>query len=210
VSELANPSQSVSRPKARVPDVILGRPVPSVFVDVDSAGVRRAGVTALRVIGFCLLTAIAAQVRIPLPHTSIPMTLQLPAVLAAGFLLPPPTAAASMLLYLAAGAAGLPFFADAGGLTGMTGGYLVGFVIAAALVSVLRGNARTSLPRRMAAGTAGACVVFALGVGWMAFKLSDIRAAVALGLAPFYVKAVLEVALAATFAWIVRRPRELR
>src|SRR6267378_920311 len=85
------------------------------------------------VIGFSLLTALAAQVVIPIGP--VPITGQTFAVLLTGALLGPRLGAMAMIAYLIEGASGLPFFA--GGHIGMvhlmgpTGGYLVAFPAAA-------------------------------------------------------------------------------
>ena len=87
-------------------DVISSRTAGSV---VASCWLR-IGRPAVLVVGFCVLTAICAQVRIPIPGTVIPMTLQSTAVLLTGFCLSAPLAAAAMVLYVAAGLAGVPVF----------------------------------------------------------------------------------------------------
>lgn len=85
------------------------------------------------VIGFSLLTALAAQIVIPIG--AIPITGQTFAVLLAGALLGPRLGALAMITYLVEGASGLPFFS--GGrfgllhLMGPTGGYLIAFPAAA-------------------------------------------------------------------------------
>jgi len=87
------------------------------------------------VIGFALLTAGAAQLVIPLPYTPVPITGQTFVVLLAGVALGSNLGAASMALYVALGAIGLPFYAEGSSgievVRGATGGYLVGFVVAA-------------------------------------------------------------------------------
>ena len=91
-----------------------------------------------------------AQVRIPLPFTPVPITGQTFAVLLVGAVLGSRRGAASLLLYLMQGLVGLPFFA--GGTSGLaillgpTGGYLVGFIVAAYLVGLL---AARGLDRRI-------------------------------------------------------------
>ena len=101
------------------------------------------------VIGFALLTAAAAQVRISLPFTPVPITGQTFAVLLAGASLGSMAGGASQLLYVALGAVGLPFYADGTSgwevVQGATGGYLIGFLAAAVLVGWLadRGFGRT-------------------------------------------------------------------
>lgn len=85
------------------------------------------------VIGFCLLTALSAQIVVPLGP--IPITGQTFAVLLTGALLGSRLGAMAMIAYLIEGASGLPFFAGAHGgllhLMGPTGGYLIAFPAAA-------------------------------------------------------------------------------
>jgi biotin transport system substrate-specific component len=94
------------------------------------------------IFSFAILTAVAAQVTIPVKP--IPFTLQTMMVLLAGAFLGAKNGAYSQLLYLALGAAGLPVFAhtpEAGiglaRLIGPTGGYLLAFPIAAFLVGFI-------------------------------------------------------------------------
>ncbi len=87
---------------------------------------------ALLVIGFALLTALAAQVEIPLGFTPVPLTGQTFAVLLSGAVLGARRGALSQGAYWAMGLVGLPFYSGgAGGWekgTGATMGYLVGFI----------------------------------------------------------------------------------
>lgn len=142
----------------------------------------------------------ASQVRIPVPLSPVPMTLQLLVVLLAGFALSPGRAAAATVLYLACGLAGLPVFAGRGGLLGETGGYLLGFVAAAWLVGWTKGDGR-GIVRLALAGVAGTMVVFVSGVLWLsAFYGGDVVLAVTSGAAPFVVKGSIEIALAVAVA----------
>ena len=93
--------------------------------------------TLCRIFGmsvFVILTALGAFVRIPLPFSPVPLTLQTFFVLLSGACLGGPLGATSQLSYVFLGVLGLPIFASAGsGLSyflGPTGGYLLGFVIA--------------------------------------------------------------------------------
>jgi len=112
------------------------------------------------VVGGALLTAAAARFTIHLPWTPVPITGQTFSVLLVGGALGWRLGSLSMALYVGVSALGLPFYAQAadgsrGGwdvATGPTAGYLVGFVLAAALVGWLaeRGQDRrldTSCPR---------------------------------------------------------------
>ncbi len=87
------------------------------------------------VIGASLLVAVSAQIAVPLPFTPVPMTAQTLAVLLLGAVLGSVRGTLAMLTYLAEGAVGLPVFAGGKAglawLAGPTGGYLIGFVVAA-------------------------------------------------------------------------------
>lgn len=163
---------------------------------------RVAGIAA-----FALLTALAAFVRIPLPFTPVPVTLQTFVVLAAGIYLGGRDAAASQVGYLAIGAAGLPVFAGGAGighLLGATGGYLLAFPIAAALVgaSIRPGD---PVGRATAVFTAATALVFALGAAGLAAVLGlSLEQALALGVVPFLPGAALKIA--AAVALVVRAP----
>lgn len=150
----------------------------------------------------CVLgMSLAAQVRIPVPGTDVPMTLQSLAVLLCGFWLTPRVAATGMLGYLALGATGVPVFAPgSSGLAGGTGGYIVGFVVGAWLVSTLKGDERAGLARLVCAGLAGTVAIFACGVLWRAAGAAvfggDLVLAVATGFVPFAVKAIVQLGVA--------------
>src|SRR5207247_11005445 len=109
-------------------------------------GVAAPGAAALArdvvlVLAGALLTALAAQVSFTAPWTTVPYTLQTGAVLLVGTSLGLRRGALSMALYVLAGVIGLPVYADgASGLAkllGFTGGYLVAFIVAGAIVGWL-------------------------------------------------------------------------
>jgi biotin transport system substrate-specific component len=162
---------------------------------------RTRTVTAVLVVGFALLTALMAQVVIPLWFTPVPITGQTFSVLLAGATLGWRAGAASMALYVALGAVGLPFYAEAEGgwqaATGTTGGYLLGFVVAAALVGHLAERQQdrtvvTAIPAFLA-GT----VVYLFGVPWLANELNvGATRAMELGMVPFVVGDLAKVVLA--------------
>jgi len=143
----------------------------------------------LLVIGGSLCVAGMAQIRIALPFTPVPITGQTFAVLLVGALLGFRKGAASLLLYLIQGCIGLPVFAGgASGLAyllGPTGGYLVGFVVAAGLVGALaaRGLDR-QIHSALLAFLAGEIVIYLFGVAWLSLFLGFPHAVMA-GLVPF-------------------------
>ncbi|MET0626130.1 MAG: biotin transporter BioY [Pyrinomonadaceae bacterium] len=157
--------------------------------------------SALVVVGFSLLTALAAQVVVPLPFTPVPLTGQTFAVLLTGALLGPRLGALAMLAYLAEGAAGLPFFrGGAGGvghLSGATAGYLFAFPAAAYVTGHLaeRGWDRRFLTAA-AAMFLGSLVILACGCAWLSLAVG-VEQAFRLGVLPFLPGDVVKIALAA-------------
>jgi biotin transport system substrate-specific component len=153
------------------------------------------------VAGFCALTGLAAQVKIPVPGTPVPMTLQLLAVLLAGFCLPASRAAGAMVLYVVVGWLGMPVLAPASaGLAGVTGGYLLGFIGAAYVVSKLSGRSVFSI-RLLVAGGVGTAIVLACGMLWQVLLFGvTLSSAVQIGVLPFAPKAAVELGLAVVIA----------
>lgn len=163
---------------------------------------RSTAATASLVVGFALLTALAAQVRIPLPFTPVPITGQTFAVLLAGAALGSVAGAASQVLYVVLGAVGLPFYAGGASgwtvATGATGGYLVGFIVAAWVVGTLaeRRQDRT-VATAVPAFLLGSVVIHLFGVPWLAAIL-DVgwTEAAGLGSVPFIPGDLVKIALA--------------
>lgn len=154
--------------------------------------VSRGMVDVAAVFGGALLLALCAQVRIPLPFTPVPITGQTFAVLLLPVMLGGWRGPAAVAAYLAQGALGLPFFAGgaagAAVLAGPTGGYLLGFLLAAVVIAVLAGHSRGSRVRLALAMVAGNLVIYLCGVPWLArFVEGGLGAAVMLGMTPFLV-----------------------
>jgi len=162
-----------------------------------------------KVLGFCLLAALGAHVRLPIPGTDVPLTLHTLAILLTGFFLAPRSAFSAMVLYgtvgsllLWFGVAGFSFFSPGSlGLAGPTGGYIVGFAVAAPLISVLAGSYRAGAIRLTLAGLAGMAVLFALGVCWLAVVSGrGLSLAIATGLVPFIWGAAIKLGVAVAIA----------
>ncbi len=147
---------------------------------------------------FCLLTILGAMVRVPLPGTPVPMTLQTAVVLFAGVALGARLGACSQLLYLAIGLVGVPVFADSGAgpqyVFGATGGYLLGFLIVPIVVGRLTARPSGLRPTLVAAAV-GTILIFGLGVGWLAISTGSVWTALEQGLLPFWLGAVLKCGL---------------
>lgn len=181
----------------------------------EGIGVRLRHV-ALILLG-ALLIAGAAQFRFYMPGNPVPFTGQTFAVLLVGGALGFRRGIAATILYLVLGIVGLPVYADAKHgweiVRGATGGYLIGFVLAGAVVGRLAelGWDR-NLRGAIAAMLIGDALIFAIGVPWLAIVAGQpLSWGVANGLSPFVGVEILKLALAAAVFpaawWLVgRRP----
>jgi biotin transport system substrate-specific component len=169
----------------------------------------------LALVGTLLLTVSA---KIQIPFWPVPMTMQTYVVLVLGMAYGWRLAGVTMLLYLLQGALGLPVFAGTpekgiglAYMMGPTGGYLVGFVIAAVAVGWLaeRGFDR-SFARAAIAMTLGHALVFLFGFAWLATLVGPGKAWIG-GVAPFWAATVLKTVmglLSLPLAWkLVRKLR---
>ena len=154
---------------------------------------------ALMLLGMCLLTLSA---KIQIPFWPVPMTMQTLVVLVIGMAYGWRLGAATVLAYLVTGAAGLPVFAGTPArgiglayMMGPTGGFLLGFLISAAIVGFLgeRGWDRSVL-RTAVAMVLGQAIITLAGVAWLAI-LFTLPKAIEVGFKPFLAASLLKVAL---------------
>lgn len=164
------------------------------------------------------LTAVAAQIAVPL--WPVPITGQTLAVLIVGSSLGALRGALSMVLYAVLGIIGLPVFSDqthgVSVVLGPTGGYIVGFILAAALTGWLaQRNWDHRILGAIASFAAGTVVTFAIGLPWLAVVLHlNLVQTLEGGLYPFILGGIIKALLAAGFirlAWFgVNRADERR
>jgi biotin transport system substrate-specific component len=156
----------------------------------------------LLVVGGAGFVALAAQVSIALPFTPVPITGQTFAVVLVGAGLGAVLGLASLGLYLFVGALGAPVYADGRHgwdvLTGPTGGYIVGFVLAAGLTGYL---AQRRWDRRFSSAVAamltGNVVIYLVGLPWLAEQIdAGLEGTLEAGLYPFVVGDLLKLYLA--------------
>lgn len=164
---------------------------------------------ALVCAGVGLLTVSA---KLNIPFYPVPVTMQTLAVMLIGAACGARLGGATVLAYLAAGAAGLPVFAGTpekgiglAYMMGPTGGYLMGFFVAAVITGMLaeRGYGRSIL-RTALAMTIGTIIIFAFGLAWLGTLLGWDKPILEWGLYPFIYGAVLKIALGAAImpaAW---------
>ena len=158
---------------------------------------------ALLVLAGTALIALCAQISIPLGFTPVPITGQTFAVLLVGSALGTVRGIGSTVLYLLVGIAGAPVYADQSHgwdvVNGPTGGYIVGFIFAAALCGRL---AERGHDRRFATATssmlAGNVIIYLFGLPWLAHSLgTGFEKTLELGLYPFVPGAIVKIYLAA-------------
>ena len=178
------------------------------------AAIPRAGLLwdVALVVGFACLTAMFAQISFWIGM--VPVSGQTFGVLLAGALLGSRRGALSQLSYLAIGATGIPYWFALGGpmgaarLVGPTGGYLIGFVVAAFVVGWL---AERGWDRRVwttiLAMVAGNIVIYLFGISWLAHFVPE-GTLLQAGLYPFIVGDLLKITSAALVlpsGWLLLR-----
>jgi len=185
----------------------------AVLADAVAPRLSPAARSAVLVVGGAALVGVCAQVSVHVPGTPVPVTAQTFAVLLVGAALGWRDAVLSMALYAVAGGLGVPWFAHAGsGWEVVTFGYVLGFVVAAAVVGRLAERGADRSPLRTAATMAlGTALIYAVGVPWLAHAAHlSVGRAWALGARPFLVGDALKVLLAAGLlpaAWLALRRR---
>jgi biotin transport system substrate-specific component len=154
------------------------------------------------VVGFAAFTAVAAQISFRIPPIEVPFTGSTLAVLLTGGVLGSRRGAASMILYVLAGAVGLPVYAEQSSgfdtLIGATGGYLVGFIVAAFVVGKF---AERRWDRKVAKSVVGfvlgSATIYAFGVLGLMINLDmSLSAAIEAGVIPFLIWDGIKAAVA--------------
>jgi biotin transport system substrate-specific component len=190
------------------PNTLLG-----IFQPKGDAA-RLASNLATVVLGTLLIT-ICAKINVPV--WPVPVTLQGFAIAALSAAFGLRIGVATVALYLLEGAFGLPVFATGGGLAylaGPTGGFLIGFLLLAAIVGFAADRGASGKPLALfAAMLAGDAVLFVLGFAWLVLMAGQaqwvdqanvVASAFAKAVQPFIIWDILKMALAAltvTGAW---------
>jgi biotin transport system substrate-specific component len=188
----------------------------SIWPVTESDSTARRG---LRLVGLALLgTAfVAACAQVQIPWWPVPFTGQTFAVLVLGMVYGARLGAGTLLLYVAVGGLGLPIYAELSSgwavLTGTTGGYFIGFVLAAGLVGWLaeRGWDRSVWLTGLAM-LLGNVLIYVPGLLWLGAVVGWDKPILAWGLTPFLLGDAVKLVLAAAvlpYAWklVGRRAR---
>ena len=170
---------------------------PLVLADLVSGSLAR---DAALVVGGAALTGLLAQVAIPVAGSPVPVTGQTFAALTVGAALGWRRGLLALALYMVAGVAGVPWFAQGGsGYVSASFGYVVGFVLAAGLVGALasRGGDRNPVPT-IGTMVLGNAVIYAVGVPWLMVSLHvGLGAGWDLGMKNYLLGDALKILLAA-------------
>ncbi len=139
---------------------------------------------------FSSLIIILSFLKIPLPFSPVPVTGQTLAVMLTGLVLSPIQAFIAVGIYILLGLVGLPVFSGGtsgiGVLAGPTGGYLIGFLVGAVVISVIRNNKNTIFRMSIATVIGGIVIIYVFGVLWLSIARGlDIIKAFSLGALPF-------------------------
>jgi len=178
----------------------MTRAATDILIDRIPVG-RSVATDAIWVIAFSLVTAACAQISFHLPFVPVPITGQTFAVLLSGAVLGWRRGLLSQLAYLAEGVAGLPVFADGAGsalhLVGPSGGYLLCFPLAAALVGYLvEQGAGRSTAKLVGALVSGDLLILLAGSAWLRLLFRvPLAQAWRLGFYPFLIADVVKVVL---------------
>jgi biotin transport system substrate-specific component len=161
------------------------------------------------VLAFAATIFIAGQVRIPLPFTPVPITLQTFAVYLGAAWLGAGRGVGGPLVFAVAAASGMPVRSGfQAGLTGATAGYILGWMLAAFLLGRVLGGRPASAGKIVAAMAGASALVYTCGMLHLTLLLDlPLRDAMIMGFLPFIPGDVLKIALAATIYH--RRPNLL-
>ena len=166
---------------------------------------------ALLALGVAAL-AVAAKVKVPLWPSPVPITFGTFAALTLGAAYGPGLGLATVAAWIGLGLLGADVFAGSGEVAGLaylmggTGGYVLGFALAAAAVGALAARGWDRTPWRMAAALLlGQALIYAPGLLWLRSMAPDWETTLAWGLWPFLWGDALKLALAAALLPAARR-----
>lgn len=189
-------------------------PVPMMPLVLADSWSRTRLADAVTVVSAAGLTALSAQIALPVPGSPVPVTGQTLAVLLTAAALGPMRGALGQLVYVMAALVGLPVLAQGEGgaaaVFGATGGYLLGFVVAAVVVGRLARGGWSRTPVRVLASYAlGSVVIYLFGATMLAVATGqDLGWAFQKGVLPFLAGDALKALLAAgllPLAWAAVR-----
>ncbi len=158
---------------------------------------------------FCALTAICAQIIIPIPVSQVQISLSLFSVFLCGALLCPKYSSISMLAYILIGACGLPVFGKLSGglaiLSGPTGGYILSYPFITIAIGLFSKDKKSARFVKLFSGmliSLFVCYLFG-GMYLAMITKTAFIAALLVGVLPFIVFDIIKAAMAAYIAMLI-------
>lgn len=166
----------------------------------------------ITLVGMCAaLMAIFSQLSIPLPFTSVPVTLQIFGLVVLAVIVGAKIGTLSIIVFVILGAIGLPVFANFTGgfgvIIGPTGGYIIGFIIMAFLIGYASSKQNKIL--LFIASYVGLTIDLLLGTLYLKIVTGmSIQSALIAGFYPFILKDFITIALAVIIGLKVKKSVE--
>lgn len=159
---------------------------------------KKANIRELTKISICIaLLCISSYISFPIPFSAAPITAQTIIINMIALILTPRQSIVSVAIYILLGICGLPVFsggtAGIGRLLGPTGGFIIGFLISAPLISLLKGKKDSILRYLLATIFVGMPVLYAFGTAFMCItQKMNVIAALSAAVIPFIFGDVLK------------------
>jgi len=158
---------------------------------------------------FTGLTYLGAFIRIPLPGTPVPVTLQTLAVILSGACIGSARGSMSQALYVILGVVGLPIFSGGSSgfhvILGSTGGYLIGFVIAPIVIGIINKHKKYIFSNAITLWLGGSFIIFGFGLTNLVYVHGlTWGEALAAGFYPFIIGDILKIGIASSFLTVWR------
>jgi len=166
--------------------------------------INKSAERALIVMFFSFLTFAGAMIRIPLPFTPVPLTMQTFVLFMAVYYLNPKELGLSQAIYILAGLVGAPVFAA--GVTGMlalvgpTAGYLLGFIAAGFVMAAIKSKIKPDYLKMTLVFAFGALIYLSLGTAhlWLVYHM-PLKQAIFAGFLPFIAGDTIKILIASAF-----------
>ncbi|MCX8093165.1 MAG: biotin transporter BioY [Candidatus Goldbacteria bacterium] len=154
-----------------------------------------------KILLFSFLMFVGSLIKVYLPYTPVPITLQTFFLFISIYYLSPKQVGMSQTLYIIAGLIGLPVFAA--GITGMlsligpTAGYLLGFIVAGVIMSILKEKIKTTVLNMFYLFILGTIIIYFFGIIHLCiiYKI-NISAAIKIGALPFIIGDLIKISIA--------------
>lgn len=158
---------------------------------------------------FAALTAVLAQIALPIPP--VPVTLTLLAVFLSSAVLGSKYGAMSQIVYILMGAVGVPVFSGFNGglqiFVSPKGGYILSYPVMAYIIGIIiEKRQNPGILLLFGAMLIGIAVCYSMGASWMAFVLGlNFKKAVAAGVTPFIVFDLVKAGAAAFLGYEIKK-----